>query len=155
MQLAECAATAGATVRLRYTIRVDESQAYPPSGPDDTIEVRLGSTRVLPGVERALEGMRAGETKSVFVPAALAFGPRHPERKLRVPHGAAGTRLLRAGDAVLVAGSAGAEFPAIVEDVDAASILVDANHPLSGRDLTFEIHVLDVIPPPRDAGLAD
>ncbi len=155
MQLAECAATAGATVRLRYTIRVDEGKAYPPSGPEDTIDVRLGSSRVLPGLERALEGMRAGETKSVLVPAALAFGPRRPERKLRVPHGAAGTRLLRPGDAVLVSGTAGAEFPAIVEDVDASSILVDANHPLSGRDLTFEIHVLDVIPPPRGAGLAD
>jgi len=155
MQLAEYAATAGATVRLRYTIRLDEHKAYPPSGPDDAIEVRLGSSGLLPGLERAIEGMRAGETKSVLVPAALAFGPRLPGRKFRVPHGAAGTRLLRPGDAVLISGSGGAEFPAVVEDVDASSVLVDANHPLSGRALTFEIHVLDVIPPPRGAGLAD
>jgi len=155
MQLAERAATAGATVRLCYTIRIDGGRSYPPAGPDDTIEVRLGASGLLPGLERALEGMKAGETKVVRVPAALAFGPRLPERKLRVPHGAAGTRLLRPGDAVLVSGSSGADFPAIVEEVDATSVLVDANHPLSGRDLTFEIHVLDVIPPPRDAGLAD
>jgi len=152
MDFAEYAATPGATVRLRFTILLDAGPVYPPSGPDDSVQVELGKGRILPGLERALEGMRPGETKTVRVPAELAFGPRRPERRFRVARGASAARPLRPGDAVRVSFGAGGDLPAIVEEIDGDSVLVDANHPLAGRDLTFEINVLDVIP--REAMIA-
>jgi peptidylprolyl isomerase len=96
--------------------------------------------------------MRPGETKTVRLPAELAFGPRHPERKFRVARSASMSGPLRPGDAVRISSGSGSDLLAIVEEVDGDSVLVDANHPLSGRDLTFEINVLDVVP--REAMIA-
>jgi FKBP-type peptidyl-prolyl cis-trans isomerase 2 len=132
-------ATTGTTVRLRYTIRPDQGRAFPPTDPDDLLEVELGTGRVLPGIDRALRGMSAGERKVVRVPAAEAFGPRRPDRKFRIARPDAPA--LRVGDAVRVRGG------------DESSVVVDANHPLSGQDLTFEIEVLDVSLPSGEPGL--
>jgi len=144
-------ATTGTTVRLRYTIRPDQGRAFPPTDPDDLLEVELGMGRVLPGIDRALRGMSAGERKVVRVPAAEAFGPRRPDRKFRIAR--PDTPALRVGDAVRVRGGAEGEFFALVEAIDESSVVVDANHPLSGQDLTFEIEVLDVSLPSGEPGL--
>jgi peptidylprolyl isomerase len=144
-------ATTGATVHLRYTIRLDDGTEYPPPMPEDRIEFELGRDRVLPGIEKAVAGMRAGDTKRVRVPAADAFGPRKPEMRFRIERGGEDD-ILRVGKAVRVAAPEG-DFLAIVEAIDDASVLVDANHPLSGQDLTFDLEVLEVSARPREAEL--
>src|SRR5947199_259174 len=94
-------ATTGATVQLRYTIRLDDGTEYPPPMPGERLEFELGRDRVLPGIEKAVAGMRAGDTKRVRVPAADAFGPRRPEMRFRVERGDE-DRILRVGNAVRV-----------------------------------------------------
>jgi peptidylprolyl isomerase len=144
-------ATTGATVQLRYTIRLDDGTEYPPPMPEERLEFKLGRDRVLPGIEKAVAGMRAGDTKRVRVPAADAFGPRRPEMRFRVERGDE-DRILRVGNAVRVSDGSG-DFLAIVEAIDDASVLVDANHPLSGKDLTFDLEVLEVSVRSREAEL--
>jgi len=144
-------ATTGATVHLRYTIRLDDGTEYPPPMPEDSLAFELGRDRVLPGIEKAVAGMRAGDTKSVRVPAADAFGPRRPEMRFRVARGDEDA-ILRVGNAVRVSDATG-DFLAIVEAIDDASVLVDANHPLSGKDLTFDLEVLEVSARAREAEL--
>jgi len=144
-------ATTGATIHLRYTIRVDDGTEYPPPMPEDRLEFELGRDRVLPGIEKAVAGMRPGDTKRVRVPAADAFGPRRPDLRFRVGRGDE-DQILRVGNAVRVADASG-EFLAIVEAIDDASVLVDANHPLSGKDLTFDLEVLEVSARSREAEL--
>src|SRR6476619_7265091 len=94
-------ATTGATVHLRYTIRLDDGTEYPPPMSEDRLAFELGRDRVLPGIEKAVAGMRAGDTKSVRVPSADAFGPRRPERRFRVERGDEDA-ILRVGNAVRV-----------------------------------------------------
>jgi len=141
----------GRMLRLRYSIRPDSGRAFLPDGPEDVLEIELGRTRLLPGFEKALLGMSAGETKTVRIPVGEAYGPRRPELKFRIkrPEQPA----LRVGDAVRVRGGANEEFFALVETIEESSVIVDANHPLSGQDLTFEIELLDVSLCPRVPGL--
>jgi peptidylprolyl isomerase len=154
MKTADRAATAGTTVRLRYTIRLDSGKAYPPRSADDFLVVELGRGGILPGIERALEGMRAGDRKIVRVPADLAFGPRNPARKFRVSRDRRFGPGLRVGDAVRLSGGLEGDVLATVEEVSPSWVIVDANHPLAGEDLTFDIDVLDVVFAPREAALA-
>jgi peptidylprolyl isomerase len=151
MSFEDLVATSGKTIRLRYTILLDDGKAYPPKGPEDVVEVELGRDRLLPGLEAAVEGMKAGEKKRIRLPAEQAFGPHRPEFCFRISRSA--DRPVRVGDAVRIAGGAGGEFLALVREIEPAAILVDANHPLSGQDLTFELTLLDVTPRGKEAAL--
>lgn len=156
MSREELVATTGTTVRLRYTIHVDDGRTYPPEGPEDAVEAELGKGALLPGLERAVRGMKAGETKRIRLPAEQAFGRRLQENCFRIPRpGDAGpaARPVRVGDAVRISGGAGEEFLALVREIEPDSILVDANHPLSGQDLTFDLVVLDVTARGKEAAL--
>lgn len=147
MDAAEGIALPGTTVTLRYTIRLDDGTSYPPPSASDVLRFAFGRDRILPGLERALSGLKPGDLRRVRIPAADAYGPRLPEKTFRIarPKGPAGRGTLRIGDAVRVACAGDADVVAIVEAVDATSVLVDANHPLCGQDLTFDLEVLDVV----------
>lgn len=138
-------AAPGTTVRLKYTIRLDNGQAFPPITPDEITELDLGQGRVLPGFERAVLGMRAGETRRVRVPAAECGGPPRPEKLIRIDRRSSGLKPgeLSVGRAVRVFGPEG-DYNAVVLRIDEDSVLLDANHPLCGEDLTFEIEMIDV-----------
>ena len=92
-------------------------------------------------------GRRAGEGFSVTLPAARAYGRRYPDRTLRVPRkalegGRGGT--LRPGRAVRFRGADGRAVDATVIKAGRFHVDVDTNHPLAGRDLTFEVDVIEV-----------
>lgn len=148
-------ATSGSLIRLKYTIRLDSGKAYPPAIPDDSFQFELGKDRVLPGIERAVEGMKPGDYKNVRVAAADAFGPRLADKCFRIPRSesAPNGEKLQVGDVVRVFSASEGSFLALVEQVDDEFVLVDANHPLSGQDLTFEIEVLEVLDRCRQTAL--
>ena len=145
-------AAPGTTVRLKYTIRLDNGRACPPLAPDEVTELELGRGRVLPGFERAVLGMRPGETRRVRVPAAECGGAPRPEKLIRIARNAPSlkNKELSLGLAVRVRGPEG-DFNAVVLRIDEDSVLLDANHPLCGEDLTFEIEMIDVFARSRPA----
>ena len=139
----------GDRVKVIYTICLENGARFRPLHPGDTLEFTTGSGAVLPGFERAVLEMAEGETRLVKVPAADAYGPRRPDKVFTVPRGDVRPQIqpLKVGDVVRVASSEEGEFFAIVRDVTSTEILLDANHPLCGQDITFEIQVLEVSPP--------
>jgi peptidylprolyl isomerase len=100
----------------------------------------LGKGHVIPGFDAAVEGMAAGQNKTVTIPAAEAYGPRHEQMVISLPRSqfpigqapAVGQRLhLQSPD--------GRVIPVSVSSVDAETVSMDANHPLAGKDLTFDL----------------
>jgi len=146
-------ATAGATVKVIYTICLQNGTRFRPLHSGDTLEFTLGQGTVLPGFERAVLGMSIGETRRVEVPSADAYGPYRPERIFTVQRNEVLPQVepLSIGDVVRVASAADGEFFAVVRDLSPAGILLDANHPLCGQDVTFEIQILEVTAPEPDA----
>ncbi|MFC2042316.1 FKBP-type peptidyl-prolyl cis-trans isomerase [Chloroflexota bacterium] len=135
----------GDTVTVHYTGMLDDGTVFDSSLEREPLEFTIGSGKVVPGFEEAIIGMQVGDKKTVTIPAEEAYGPHRDDRILlisreKLPEGlnpVVGQRLqlrLMDGRTVLV----------LVTEVREEEIVVDANHPLAGKDLTFEIELVDV-----------
>ena len=142
-------ATAGATVKVIYTICLQNGTRFRPLHSGDTLEFTIGEGTVLPGFERAVMGMAEGETRQVLVPSADAYGPYRPDKIFTVQRSEVLPQVepLTVGDVVRVASATDGEFFAVVREMGDTGILLDANHPLCGQDITFEIQILAVSAP--------
>lgn len=129
-------------VRIRYTLQVEGEVL-------DQGEVAYlhGHRNLIQGLEEALEGREAGERFQVQVPAEKAYGPHDPEGVQVVP--------LEAfpAEAEVVPGAqfyaedpSGNPLPLTVVEVQGEEVTVDFNHPLAGKDLDFDVEVLEVRP---------
>ena len=114
-----------------------------------TLEFTIGRGTVLPGFERAVIGMVEGETRRATVPAEDAYGPYLPEKIFRMKRSEVlpEAEPIGVGDVVRIAGTEEGEFFAVVREMDSTGVLLDANHPLCGQDITFEIQLLEVTVP--------
>lgn len=146
-------ATAGATVKVIYTICLQNGTRFRPLHSGDTLEFTLGEGAVLPGFEQAVLGMSEGETRRVEVPSSDAYGPYRPEKIFRVQRHQVQPQVepLAVGDVVRVASAEDGDFYAVVRELTPSDVLLDANHPLCGQDVTFEIQILQVTAPEPDS----
>ncbi|HKI57281.1 MAG TPA: peptidylprolyl isomerase [Trueperaceae bacterium] len=139
------AAKSGDKVRVHYTGRLDDGTVFDSSEGRDPLEFTVGAGEVIKGFDDAVEGMRVGEACNTRVEAGDAYGERRDDLLLdlpkeQVPEGlevAPGMRLeLRQPD--------GQAVPVTVADVGAESVTLDANHPLAGQDLNFELELVEI-----------
>lgn len=138
-------ARTGDHVRVRLTGRLNDGTVFASAGEVEPIEFMLGTSDVLPAIEYALEGMAPGETKSVFVPSDEAFGPWREELVEEIPRESLPDELdVEVGQQLQV--SQPGTDPLVVSVIEASdySVTVDANHPLAGEDLVFDLELVDV-----------
>jgi len=147
-------AKSGDKVKVVYTICLDNGTRFRPLHSGDTLEFRVGRNAVLAGFERAVLGMAEGDTRQVKVPAAEAYGPHRPDKIFTLPRYEVLPQVepLSVGDVVRVASAEEGEFFAVIRELDSTEVLLDANHPLCGQDITFEIHLLEVTEPVAATG---
>lgn len=139
------AAKAGDTVQVHYTGKFDDGSVFDSSAGREPLEFTVGSGQVIPGFEQAVEGMAVGQTKTVTIPAAEAYGDRVAEAVLQVPREQLPPDLEpEVGQQLVMQSRDGRQIPIVVVEVTEDSITIDANHPLAGRDLTFEIELVAV-----------
>ena len=139
------AAKAGDTVQVHYTGKLDDGSVFDSSAGRDPLEFTVGAGQVIPGFEQAVEGMAVGQTKTVPSPSAEAYGERVAEAVLQVPREQLPPDLEpEVGQQLVMQSRDGRQIPIVVVEVTEDSITIDANHPLAGRDLTFEIELVSV-----------
>lgn len=104
-----------------------------------------GDESLLPGFERALLGLKAGDKRSVYIEADKGFGAYNPDniQQFRADEFADGMTL-EPGVVVSFRDASGAELPGVISLIEDNWVTVDFNHPLAGRDLTFEVEILAV-----------
>ncbi|HEX8386759.1 MAG TPA: peptidylprolyl isomerase [Rubricoccaceae bacterium] len=136
-------ATSGDTVHIHYTGTLADGSEFDSSRGREPLRFTLGAGEVVPGFDRAVDGMAVGETKTVTIPAAEAYGEHDAENTLVVPADQlpAGVRL---GDRLALGTPDGREVPVVVSELDADAATLDANHELAGKALTFEITLVRV-----------
>ena len=134
----------GNTVKVHYTGTLADGTMFDTSREREPLEFTLGEGQLIPGFEDATRDMQVGQVKTVTIPAEEAYGPHHDEmvrvvQRDQLPDGldpAVGQQLqMQRADGKPVA--------AFVSDVSEDAITVDANHPRAGKDLTFEIELLE------------
>ncbi len=140
------AAGIGDTVRIHYTGRLDDGTEFDSSEGREPIEFTLGAGQVIPGFEKAILGMEPGETKTFTIPSDEAYGPYRPELVHRVPRGQIPPQVQVYPGARLEARDQGGNRIALtVLEVSEEEVVMDANHPLAGKDLTFEVRLVEVV----------
>jgi FKBP-type peptidyl-prolyl cis-trans isomerase 2 len=139
-------AKTGDTVRVHYTGKLQDGTVFDTSVGSEPLEFTLGQSQVIPGFEQAVIGMQVGESKTVTIPVDQAYGPYYDDKVLEVERDElpddlepeVGMQLqMNQGDGGIVI--------VTITEVSETTIKIDANHPLAGQDLTFDIELVDIV----------
>ena len=133
------------TVQVHYTGKLDDGTVFDSSREREPLTFTLGTGQVIPGFDAALDGMEVGDSKTVRIPADQAYGERRDDLVLEVtldqfPPGANP----EVGQQFELRTQSGQPIPATVTDVSEETAKLDANHPLAGKTLTFELELVAV-----------
>ncbi len=133
-------------VSFHYTLKDKETGSVIESSKEggQPVTFLVGAGEIIPGLESRMLGMSAGETKDIEVPAEEAYGPRNPELIQKAPREYFQNVPLEKGLPLQAQTPEGRVINMVVVDFDDQTVTVDMNHPLAGRDLVFEVEVLDV-----------
>ncbi|NNF49962.1 MAG: peptidylprolyl isomerase [Woeseiaceae bacterium] len=139
------AAKSGDTVRIHYTGTLDDGTEFDSSAGREPLEFTLGSGQVISGFDDAVSGMTVGDKKSVRMEADQAYGERRDELVQEVPRSALPDEIKpEEGMALQSQSPEGHIMNLVVTGVADASITVDANHPLAGHALSFDIELVAI-----------
>jgi len=138
-------AKTGDTVSVHYTGKLDDGTIFDTSADREPLQFTIGEKQVISGFEQAVIGMEPGDSKSTRIPAEEAYGPHYDEMVVTLDKGHLPEGVepeveqrfqLRQPD--------GQTFIAKVTDIGESSITLDANHPLAGEALTFDIQLTGI-----------
>ena len=143
-------ARSGDTVKIHYKGTLDDGTQFDSSEDRDPLEFELGSGQVIPGFDTAVEGMAVGESKSVRLEPEEEYGPRHDQLVPEVERSVLPEDLTpEEGMALQTESPEGQVMQLMVTAITETTITLDANHPLAGQALSFEIELVDIDSPSR------
>jgi peptidylprolyl isomerase len=138
-------ASSGQTVRIHYYAKLENGTLLDTSAERDPMEFELGSKQVIPGLDNAVQGMTVGEKKTVTIQADDAYGQRHEQLIVSVPNNELPKDLQPSVGMELESRAPDGQITKlIVTEVADDSITVDANHPLAGKVLQFDIELIEI-----------
>lgn len=135
----------GDTVRIHYIGTLTDGSTFDSSEGRDPLEFTVGSGQIISGLDVALPGMAVGDKKTVNVPCVEAYGPLNPDMRQAVPRdGIPADIPLEIGTMLQMQTPQGQVVPVTVVEVSEAEVTLDANHPLAGKDLIFDIELVEI-----------
>ena len=141
-------ATNGSVVRINYTGKLTNGTIFDTSKVDgrEPLSFRLGQKQILPKLESEIIGMSVGEKKTVAVDANDAYGPHQKQAIQKIPRTEIPDGVdLTVGNNLQATGHDGEIVPLRVLAANEETVTLDANHPLAGHNLTFEIELLEIV----------
>ena len=135
----------GDTVKVHYTGKLEDGNVFDTSADRDPLEFTIGSGQVIPGFDQLVTGLSPGESKTQKIAAEHAYGPHLKEMEVEVPREEIPANLdPKVGDQYQLQGN-GQTFRVRVISVSEKSVTMDGNHPLAGKDLTFEVSLVEIV----------
>ena len=141
-------ATNGSVVRINYTGKLANGTVFDTSKSDGRgpLSFRLGQSQVLPKLETEIIGMSVGEKKTVAIDANDAYGPHQKQAIEKIPRSKIPDGVdLTVGNNLQATGHDGEIVPLRVLAANEETVTLDANHPLAGHNLTFEIELIEIV----------
>lgn len=136
----------GDTVRVHYNGTLKNGTQFDSSREAEPLEFKIGEGRIIPGFESAVVGMAPGDSKKVEIPSNEAYGPRREELTQEVDRSRLPSDLeVQQGMQLQATGPNEQPLVVTVAEVKPESVVLDANHPLAGEDLTFDIELVEVV----------
>ena len=135
----------GNTVKVHYTGKLDDGTVFDTSVEREPLEFTIGAGQMIPGFEGAVRGMQVGQVKTVTIPAEEAYGSHNEDMVLVVERDKLPDNLNPVvGQQLQMQQENGNTAVVVVTDVSDTTITLDANHPLAGKALTFEIELVEM-----------
>lgn len=134
----------GNTVKVHYTGKLEDETVFDSSTGRDPLEFQVGSQQVIEGFEAAVMGLNKGDKTTVNIPVDQAYGQVRNELIQQVPKNQVPENV-SVGTQLQGMNSQGQPFVVTVTEVNENSVTIDANHPLAGRNLIFDIEVVDFV----------
>ena len=136
----------GDIVRIHYIGKLTDGTEFDSSHEREPLQFRVGAGEIIPGLDREIEGMEVGTKTTVKIAAAEAYGERNPAQvqaipRSRIPDGME----LSQGQRLQAKTSDGRQIALTVVDVSDQEVTVDGNHPLAGRDLVFDVELVEIV----------
>lgn len=133
------------TVKVHYTGKLEDGQIFDSSLEREPLEFTLGQGQLIPGFENGILNMSVNQKKTIQIPSAEAYGQVQDELFQEIPKKELPEDIKPEQGMGLVSKTPdGREIQLVVSEVKDDSIVVDANHPLAGKDLIFDIEVLEI-----------
>lgn len=135
----------GDTVSVHYHGKLNDGSTFDSSEGRAPLEFTAGAGQVIKGFDDAVLDMQVGDKKTVNIPVTEAYGERNPDMMVQVPRTDFPQDMTpEIGMELQMSDEQGHVFPVVVAEVKEDSVLLDANHPLAGQDLTFDIELVAI-----------
>ncbi|MER3497863.1 MAG: peptidylprolyl isomerase [Chitinophagaceae bacterium] len=136
----------GDKVKVHYQGRLTSGQTFDSSAGREPLEFEIGSGMVIKGFDEGVQGMNEGEKKTINIPAEEAYGPRLQEMVIEFPKDRFPPDMqIEAGMDLMMSNGSGQNIPVVVTEIKDDVVILDANHPLAGEELIFDIELVEIV----------
>ncbi len=140
------AAKQGDTVRVHYKGKLDDGNEFDSSAGREPLEFRIGTGQVIAGFERTVDGMQLGETRTARLNPNDAYGTHRADLVVELPKEQFPKGITpEPGQQLELQQEDGQRIPVTITDAAGETVTLDANHPLAGEALTFEIELVEIV----------
>jgi len=138
------ATKSGDRVKVHYTARLEDGTVFDTSEGREPMEITLGEGQIISGLENGIVGMQPGEEKKITVPPEQGYGDKREDMFLKVREDDFPEEINpTVGQALQVTLSDGRSMKVVVDQVSQGKVTIDANHPLAGQTLVFDVRLLE------------
>jgi FKBP-type peptidyl-prolyl cis-trans isomerase 2 len=135
----------GDKIKVHYHGKLTSGETFDSSAGREPLEFEVGSGAVIPGFDEGVTGMAVGEKKTVNIPFDEAYGPRNPEMVIEMPKERFPADMeLEVGMPLGMSDQNGQQFQVTVVEIKEEVVMLDANHPLAGEDLIFDLELVEI-----------
>jgi len=139
----------GDKIKVHYHGRLTNGETFDKSEGREPLEFEVGSGMVIKGFDDGVTGMAVGDKKTINIPADEAYGPKNPDMIIDMPKDRFPQEMeLEVGMPLSMSDGQGQQFQVVVAEVKEDAVILDANHPLAGEDLIFDLELVEIINKP-------
>lgn len=140
----------GDKVKVHYHGRLRTGETFDSSQGRDPLEFTIGAGQMIKRFDDGVKGMQVGDKKTVEINADDAYGQKEADNLIEFPKDQFPPNTEpEVGAQLMLSNDDGQQFPVVIAEVKEESVILDANHPLAGQDLIFDIEMVDIQPASR------
>lgn len=135
----------GDKVKVHYHGKLTTGETFDSSAGREPLVFEVGSGSVIKGFDEGVTGMSVGEKKTINIPFDEAYGPVNPEMIIDMPKERFPAEMeLEVGMPLMMSDGQGHQFQVTITEIKEVSVMLDANHPLAGKDLIFDLELVEI-----------
>lgn len=140
----------GDKVKVHYHGKLRSGETFDSSEGREPLEFTVGGGQVIPGFDQGVMGMTVGDKRTVEIDVQNAYGEKSQEMIIEFPKNQFPEDMNpEVGMQLMMNNGQGQQFPVTIAEVKEESVMLDANHPLAGQDLIFDIELVEIVPTSR------